>query len=73
MTPYNHLTTEELLSLARFRPRGAAAPTAMEIELTDRLEAAYELNQETEHNLALLAAKYGITEDDLTECVLEAG
>jgi hypothetical protein len=69
MTPYNHLTTGELLNLVRY-PLGGVL-TDLETELANRLEDAHDLNQETEHNLALLAAKYKIPDSDLIECELD--
>ena len=71
MTAYNHLTNDELLNLILYRPDEAPRLTSLEIELATRLEDAHDLNQETEHNLALLAAKYQIPDSDLIECEME--
>ncbi len=68
MTPYNHLTDSELVTLIEFWPSTMSPLTALEKELGARLANAVETLADNEDNLPCLQAKYQITEDDLWEC-----
>jgi hypothetical protein len=61
---YSHLTDDELLT--HITP----ANDPLVVELTNRLRDAVDFIDELEDNLALLAVKYKIAEDDLTACEL---
>ena len=73
MTPYNHLTDRELVSMVKFWPATMPALTALERELGARLANAVDTLEDNEANLAALQAKYRITASDLIECDLCEG
>lgn len=71
MTPYNHLSDSELISLVDNWPASAPPLSPLERELGARLNNAVEYIDSVEANLAVLAAKYQIAPGDLIECELD--
>ena len=67
MTPYTHLDDAELVRLVQFWPSSAPRLTSLETELAARLANAIECIEDSEANLAVLAAKYQIDPMDLIE------